>query len=292
LGRLGGILVQCATGHDLVPALVERQLAAPEQFPVAALLRLQMWVVLWMNKHGRLEEWRRSWRERWPTWTQEQRGAALEALTSLEPQKDADMTAFLRARLAARPWEFGPDYRGVVLTMLPAMDLALLASCYDLSLPAEADVAVGWVTRWPNTPSVEPTPEAFRALRVAFRPDGPWADTAARAFHRHDDLKRPLAELLLAHREGDTREHAVGLLKERSSPDDADLWARALKDAHVDVRVMAAKGIERVPTPVTLKALVAALDDPHPDVRAAALASLDAIQKMEDLKARWKERVK
>lgn len=292
LRPLGGVLVQSATGQDLAPALVERQLAAPERFPVAALLRLQAGVVQWMDRQGRLGEWRAAWRERWPTWTKEQRGAALEALTSLQPQQDEELAAFLRTRLAARPWEFDPDYRGVVLTMLPSIDLALLAACYDLSVPAEADQAVGWLTRAPHTPSLQGSPDAFRALRVAFRPDGPWADQASRVFERFDELKRPLAELLLAHQDGNTREHAVTLLNQRSSPDDADLWARALHDPHVDVRVMAAKGIERVPTPATLKALVAALDDPHPDVRAAALASLDAIQRMEDLKARWKEKLK
>jgi hypothetical protein len=282
-------LIQCAAGTELVPALVERQLAAPERFPVAALLRLWSGVVGWMDKQGRLGDWRRGLRERWPTWTKEQRGAALEALVSLQPQKDDEMTAFLRARLAARPLEFDLGYRNAVLSMLPGIDLALLASCYDLSQPADADEA-SW--RLSTAPKLEPTPEAFEALRLVFRPDGRQALYAAGAFDAQDSLLRPLTDLLLAHDDTNARSRAMTYLMRRSSPEDAPLWTKALADPHVNVRVMAAKGIERVPTPVTLKALVAALDDPHPDVRAAALASLDAIQKMEDLKARWKERVR
>ena len=96
----------------------------------------------------------------------------------------------------------------------------------------------------------------------------------------------------MEHQDENLRHKAMQLLLWRSDPADAELWVRALKDPEVSVRLEAAKGIERVPTPATIKALVGALDDPNPDVRAAALSSLDDIQKMESLKAQWKERMK
>ena len=165
------------------------------------------------------------------------------------------------------------------------------AAFYDLALAEEADQAAVWWASYSRNP-MSPSVEAFEALRLVFRPEGPMADQLAPRFDSIESVWRPLAALLLVHKETPTRVLGMQFLLKRSAPEDGDLWAAALRDTSVEVRTLAAKSMERVPTPTTIKALVAALDDPHPDVRAAALGSLDAIQKMEDLKARWREKVR
>ena len=169
-------------------------------------------------------------------------------------------------------------------------DLVLL----DVHLPGLAGDALylALVRRWPRLtgrvvmmtgdPGVleRDWPPELRSCPVLLKPFGLEA------------LQRPLAMLLLAHQHPLVRLRGVRLLHTRSAPEDSDLWIQALRDPSVDVRTLAAQSMERVPTPATIKALVAALDDPHPDVRSAALGSLDAIQKLEDLKARWRDKVK
>ncbi len=102
----------------------------------------------------------------------------------------------------------------------------------------------------------------------------------------------PLIEALLAHDDVHVGETAVDMLARRESSDDLPMWLLALGAPSASVRAKAATGLGRTAHPDATKALVKALDDPNSSVRDAAIASLEAIQKIEDLKKTWREKVR
>jgi|GEM_PF-6423498 len=285
------LLAPVRDGRASPAAVLDLWLEQPDRFPIA-VFALPAELNESVAKAGQLPALRRAFRERWTAGIPAQREGLLAGLSVLDPRADPELLDFLRAELAAQPRRIPATWRGSVIARLLKLTVADIRAFYDLTQPEQVDEAAGWVTRTQKAPILEATPEAFEALRLAFRPDSNVAEGLGMYFREVVELKRPLAALLLAHSRGDVREQALPLLVERASPEDADLWIAALKDSAVPVRTGAAAGLVRVPTAATIKALVAALDDPHPDVRAAALESLDSIQKMEDLKARWREKVK
>jgi tetratricopeptide (TPR) repeat protein len=274
--------------------VVESLLSAPERTPWSFVSNSGLKKAL--TDRGQLPRWRKAWREAWPRWNAEQRKAGVGLLDALLVSgEDPEMQGFLRERLRAQPSEIPLEARAVALRNLKDLTWEDLKAADDLSKPEDVDAAAEWfVSVGPTGPRVQATAEVFTALRPAFRADGPYnfLSNATTVFRYVPAVHRELAALLLAHNDPTLHDQAVEVLASRASPEDEDLWLKALKDARVQVRIAAAKGMERVPTEGIKRALVGALDDPHPDVRAAALASLDNLQKMEDLKARWRERVK
>jgi hypothetical protein len=299
--RLANALLQPVRSNLVGPEpIVEALLAAPDQAPSHLLGSGSLQKALVDRRQ--LPRWRQAWREAWPRWNDEQRRSGIFLLSQLlAPGDEPEMVAFLRERLRSRPSEIPVGVREVAMRTFGELTWDDLKAAYDLSKVEEVDAAAGWfVSPGGNQPSlvgeqpkVKPTAEIFAALRPALRPDSPTAflGAAPRVFRDVPEVHRELAAVLLAS-DGVYHASAVELLASRAAPEDEDLWLKALRDARVDVRVAAARGMERVPTDGLKRALVGALDDPHPDVRAAALASLDNLQKMEDLKARWRERVK
>ena len=167
-----------------------------------------------------------------------------------------------------------------------------LRAVYDLTTPKGTDDAVLLAFRkGPQNPP-ESTPELFEALKLGLRPDGnDWIARALfKAFQHEPKVQRPLVEALLAHQVDSVQESAIEILAARESTDDLALWLKALALPSVDVRARAAAGLGRIAHPDATKALVAALDDPNSRVRDAAIASLEAIQKVEDLKRTWREK--
>jgi hypothetical protein len=272
--------------------LLDLWLEQPERFPRAFLSTQRHNLPKLLANSGHLPALRRAFRERWAAASAAQREGLLAGLGVLDPRADAELLDFLRGELSAQPRRIPATWRYSVIARLLKLTVADIRAFYDLTQPEEVDEAASWVTRTQDAPTLEATPEAFEALRLAFRPDGPQAQPLTAHFARFESIQRPLLEALLAHGDAGARHEGVRLLITRSSPTDADLWVKALTDPQVAIRSSAAQELKRVPTAVTIKALVGALDDPHPDVRAAALASLESIQKMEELKARWREKVK
>lgn len=295
-GGLAQILAENSKGPNRASALVREWLREPKRTP-SILLALAP-PLLWphLSESGSVPALRTEFFERWRAGDVEDRASLLQGLNVLGMEREPNVTddelqAFWREQLRARPHAVPPDWRPYVMHQLKTLTLDDLRSVYDLSDPAQAD-EVSQLVGGSGGPRVPPSRDVFEALRLALRPDGPHARELAAALHPVPGLDEELVPLLLASNDKATRHLALDMLRERSSPEDQEHWLRALGDAAPSVRITAAKWIERVPTPATQKALVAALDDPHPDVRAAALESLDAIQKMEDLKARWREKVR
>ena len=275
-------------------AFVTAILEAPDRTPESVL---HSGTLVTAVNTGDLEKWRAAWRQAWPTWTLPQRAAALYMGTSLlQMRGNGPSVAFVRERLRAKPPEIDARGRYAALSLLGDLTLADLQAVYDLTKPEDVDVAAQWARPWGvgEPPRLALTDEVYRALRLAMRPDGDPANAASFAawLDRTSEAATDLVDALLAHKDLALHRMATDILLARSSPADESLWVKALHDPDVETRTAAAKGMERVPTPVVKRALVGALDDPHPDVRSAALSSLDALQKMEDLKARWREKVK
>jgi hypothetical protein len=245
--------------------------------------------------------WRNAWRDAWNRWTPEQRVAGAAVLDVLgDPKdvgmhKDAQMTEFLRQELRSSPPAVPPEVRGQLVGFLETVELADIQDAYDLTKSDDLREVVKLILpEGSRSARMKPTLEVFEAMRAGLRPemyDGIVTGMAS-AFRHIPSVQRKLAAALLAHPMETVAGHAFEILLDRSSPEDEDLWIKALGNADKDVRARAASGMERLPTENVKRALVKALDDPHPDVRAAVLTSLDAIQKHEDLKARWRERVK
>lgn len=275
--------------------LFDLWIAAPEKLP-GDLNRFGSLTAA-LAESGMPSDWREAWIGAWPGWNDEQRTRAIgQAVVFFRQARDPQLGSFLRERLRAGAAEVPKAARTSLLLVLGKLTLEDLRAAYDLSNPDDVDQAVGWVAG--NSAAdrrLEATPEVFQALRGALRPDGR-ADPAAilaGAFADVPQVQHDLVAAILARNEPSLHQFAIQkILVPRASPDDEDLWLKALKDKNVETRVAAAKGMERVPTDGVKRALVSALDDPHPDVRAAALASLDNLQKVEDLKARWRDRIK
>ena len=275
-------------------ALMEVLLAAPERAPFE-LQYYQPGLRDALTAAAQFSRWRAAWREAWNRWTPEQRLAGLALLDLLRDPKDAQMTEFLRQQLRARPAAVPRQARWGVLSFLETVELADIQGVYDLTKSDDLREVVKLILPEGNRSArMKPTLEVFEAMRAGLKSemyDGIVTGMAA-AFRHIPSVQRELAAALLARPEETVAGHAFDILLDRSSPEDEDLWIKALGNADKDVRARAAAGMERVPTENVKRALVKALDDPHPDVRAAALTALDAIQKQEDLKARWRERVK
>lgn len=276
-------------------ALMGLLVAAPERTPWEILHNGNLAKALRVS--GGLDRWRAEWRAGWSRWDAKQRTAALGLAASLlSPGEDAESVAFLRARLRARPVEIEPEARYRALALLGPLTLDDLTAVYDLSKNEDVDEAVSWALRSGNgdPPRLAPSTPVFRALRLALRPDG--KPEVARAlgtlYGGAGETDPELIPALLAHADASLHRLATDQLLWRSAPADEALWVRALTDRDVETRTRAATGMQRVPTDAVRRALVGALDDPHPDVRAAALASLESIQKLDELKARWREKVK
>jgi hypothetical protein len=283
-----------ARGRVPLDTLMEAWLAHPERAPFE-LAYQHTDLRSAIERAGQMARWRAAWREAWNRWTPEQRVMGSAILDLLGLQTDAAMTEFLHQQLRARPVSVPPRARGVVIAWLDAVELADVQAVYDLTKSDDLKEVVKFVLPSGNQPPrLKPTLEVFQAMRAGLKSemyDGVLTGMAA-AFRHIPSIQRELATALLAHPERTVHGHALEILQERASPEDEDLWIRALGDPDKDVRARAAAGMDRVPTENVKRALVKALDDPHPDVRAAALTALDSIQKQEDLKARWRERVK
>ncbi len=235
-----------------------------------------------------------AWRNAWAAWTPVQRDAAIEGLDALFPSQDPQLIPFLRASVRDTSNGISTASRERILLYLDALALEDLRAAFDLSTTKGTDdaILVAFRKRAGNTP--EPTPELFEALKLGLRPDGP-VDIARRlldSFRFDPRVQRPLLDALLAHKDEGIQESAVDLLAARESSDDLPLWLRALTLPSADVRAKAAAGLGRIAHPDATKALVKALDDPNSRVRDAAIASLEAIQKVEDLKRTWREKVR
>jgi hypothetical protein len=279
--------------HASPKALLDLIVAAPERVPIG--LTAQGMLAGALREAEADTSWSEPWRRAWSGWTAAQRSRALELVSGL--RFDEHMVPFLRQRLHARPSEVPADARLSLLSKLGTLTAEDLRAAYDLSNPAEVDEATRWlVVSQEDRRRLELTPEVFEALRLAVRPDSPEPViiAMATAFAAIPAVQPALAAALLGHQSAWAHGFVVpNVLLPRSSPEDETLWIKALQDPrHVGTRLSAASGMERVPTDGVKRALVQALDDPSPDVRAAALASLEAIQKLEDQKARWRERVK
>ena len=207
------------------------------------------------------------------------------------PKQQPDLQVALRSELTSQDQGVTVEQRRTILGSLAEITLTDLRAAYDLSDPAQVDQAVYWLGA--TELRLVRTEEMFEALRPALRPDAP-AGAAGRmlTFGETPSLQRPLAEALLLHKDARVRRLGLDTLLKRESTEDATLWTAALKDSDVDVRAKAAGAMGHIASTDVTRALVVALDDPSPKVRDAVLASLEAIQKIEDLKARWRERTK
>ena len=112
------------------------------------------------------------------------------------------------------------------------------------------------------------------------------------ALDRQRAIRRRLAREVLAHRDERVPLRVVDDLALHESADDLPLWLAALALPSANVRARAAGSVGRLGHPDATKALVKALDDPSSQVRNAAIASLQAIEKLDDLKQKWRDRVR
>lgn len=238
-----------------------------------------------------------AWRQAWTGWTPVQRDAAVEGVAGLDARtasKDPEWVPFLRACARDASNGISTASRETILRQLDELTLDDLRAVYDLSTPKGADDAILVTFRKGARSTPELTPELFEALKLGLRPDG--SDAVARgvrkAFQGDPRVQRPLIEALLAHKDDGVQESAVDILALRESSEDLPFWLKALALPSADVRAKAAAGLGRIAHPDATKALVAALDDPNSRVRDAAIASLEAIQKVEDLKKTWREKVR
>ncbi len=238
-----------------------------------------------------------AWRQAWTGWTPAQRDAAVEGVAGLDVHtgsKDPAWMPFLRACVRDASNGISTASRETILRQLDELTLDDLRAVYDLSTPKGADDAILVTFRKGARSTPELTPELFEALKLGLRPDG--SDAVARgvrkAFQGDPRVQRPLIEALLAHKDDGIQESAVDLLAMRESTEDLPLWLKALTLPSADVRAKAAAGLGRIAHPDATKALLGALDDPNSRVRDAAIASLEAIQKVEDLKRTWREKVR
>jgi len=233
-----------------------------------------------------------AWRSAWPTWTPAQRDAAVEGLGALVYMQDPELKPFLRTIVRDPSNGISATSRRKVLELLDPLTLEDLRAAFDLTTPEGTDAAIllAWRVSAVSTPA--PTPELFEALKLGLRPDGPDASARALRIAFMDDVRfqRVLIEALLAHRVEGIQAHALSLLAVRESSDDLPLWLKALALPSAGLRAQAASGLGRIAHPDATKALVAALDDPNSRVRDAVIASLEAIQKVEDLKRSWLEK--
>jgi tetratricopeptide (TPR) repeat protein len=232
-----------------------------------------------------------AFRKAWPSWTPAQRDAAVEGLEAVFAEGDKEMHPFLEVCARDRSNGVSPESRAKLLRFLNQLSVDDLRLAFDLSTPEGTDAAIEFV---PTADFSNPLPAGlFEALHLGLRSDAPEkiTKTMLKLFEHDSRSSRPLIEALLAHRDG-TEELAVNALAARESADDLPLWLVALSLPDVEARVRAATGLGRVPHPDATKALVKALDDPNSRVRDAAIASLEAIQKIEDLKKQWREKVR
>ena len=190
----------------------------------------------------------------------------------------------------------GPAFRHRLFDLMAThLKLEDVQAMYDLSDPRYAMLTRGLVRRMPRTPALY---EAYSSLlsgdapgdglhsfwdifKTALAPGGDLSDLAP-GFMRH----------ALRHG-GDTEgRFAVQLLEQRLTTDDESLWLMALGHKQASVREEAAGWVGRVYNRRMIAALVERMDDPNPDVRDAVMASLAAIEKVEEQKARWREKAK
>ena len=231
-----------------------------------------------------------AWMKAWASWTPAQRDAAIEGIGAMDGSVES--SAFLAACARDRANRVSSASRAVLLTYVTKITLDDLRLAFDLSTQKGTDAAIQFTTT-ADVPN--PTPAGwFEALKLGLRRDGPGGIARAmlERFQYDPQAFRPLIEALLAHHDDAVRENAVATLAERESSDDLPLWLMALSLPSIDVRVKAATGLGRIAHPDATKALVKALDDPNSRVRDAAIASLEAIQKIEDLKRTWREKVR
>ncbi len=238
---------------------------------------------------------RLAWTNAWASWTPAQRDAALEGLYAMLPSKDVKAKAFLQEAARDRANGISRVSRARLLEYVEQLSLDDLRLAFDFGTPEGADAAIEFISDLDNLPTPLPV-EWFEAFKAGLRPDG--SEKIARALlklYEADARPRvflPLIEALLAHDDAHVGETAVDMLAGRETSADLPLWLRALAAPSASVRATAATGLGRIAHPDATKALVKALDDPNSSVRDAAIASLEAIQKIEELKKTWREKVR
>lgn len=302
-GALINIVERSATlRHDLALDF----LVDPEAFPRSLLLGEASPRVLGSVagglQPGALRAWAAelatltgAWAKAWAStsWSAAQRDAAIAGLPALSPQSDPALRPVLRAALRDASNGISAASRTTLMRLIAPLTLDDVRAVFDLATPEGSDAAVAML--WANDmPDPTPSVELLDALHLGLRPQAP-SHVIRTLVHAHAGLPEAqprLVEAQLNHRDSAVQSNGVAALIGRESSDDLPLWLKALALPDPAVRVLVAKGLGRLTHPEATKALVRALDDPSSQVRDAAIESLEAIQKIEELKARWREKVR
>jgi hypothetical protein len=236
---------------------------------------------------------------RWPEHDKVGRIALLEHLRGGIVPKSQEKLVLRVVRNALprlRGAPISPEFRYRLLKFLePSLELSDAKALFDLSDPKQALLIVDHAEQFGATPAVF---EACSSLLSKEAPEGS-LQAFYRAFHSALWPGGPLSPFAptfinaaLAHG-GDTEgEKGVEVLGMRLTTEDEALWLRALSHEHAAVRKQAASWLGRVYNRKLIGALVERMDDANPDVRDAVMSSLAAIEKVEERKARWRERAK
>lgn len=304
-GSLSGALINIAERsatlrHDLAldfladPAAFPRALLLVEASPLGSVAgglqpgALRAWAAELTTLTG---AWAKAWAS--TAWSAAQRDAAIAGLPALSPQNDPALRPVLHAALRDASNGISAASRTTLLRLIAPLTLDDVRAVFDFATPEGSDAAVAMM--WGNgLPEPTPSVELLDALHLSLRPQAP-SPVIRQLVHAHAGLLEAqprLVEAQLNHRDPAVQSNGVAALVGRESSDDLPLWLKALALPDPAVRVLVAKGLGRLTHPEATKALVRALDDPSSQVRDAAIESLEAIQRIEELKARWREKVR